>query len=70
MSKRDDLPSDNPDDDRNKLKMTEADLTPAPAAPFERWLDGKLKSVYGSVLEEPIPQDLINLLREKLDKAN
>jgi hypothetical protein len=45
---------------------------PSPAAPgrepFERWLDTKLKNVYGSVLAEPIPDDLINLLREKLDK--
>jgi hypothetical protein len=36
-------------------------------APFERWLDRKLKTVYGSVLQEPIPQDLIDLLRQKLD---
>ncbi len=36
--------------------------------PFERWLDNKLKNVYGSVLAEPIPDDLINLLRDKLDQ--
>ncbi len=39
------------------------------AAPFERWLDKKLKSAYGSVLDEPVPQDLIDLLRKKLDKG-
>ncbi len=39
-------------------------------APFERWLDNKLKTVYGAVLEEEIPDDLINLLREKLDKKD
>ncbi len=39
----------------------------ADAAPFERWLDRKLKSVYGSVLEEPIPQDILDLLKRRLD---
>ncbi len=38
------------------------------SAPFERWLDRKLKTVYGSVLEEAIPQDIIDLLRQKLDR--
>ena len=37
------------------------------AVPFERWLDKKLKTAYGSVLEEPIPEDLIRLLQQKLD---
>jgi hypothetical protein len=36
-------------------------------APFERWLDRKLKSAYSSVLEEPIPQDILDLLKKKLD---
>ena len=37
-------------------------------APFERWLDKKLRTVYGSVLEEAIPQDIIDLLRQRLDE--
>ena len=36
--------------------------------PFEQWLDSKLRTVYGSVLDEAIPDDLINLLKERLDK--
>ncbi len=42
-------------------------VQPDDLAPFERWLDRKLKSVYGSVLEEPIPQDILDLLRQRLD---
>ena len=42
-------------------------LANSEAAPFERWLDRKLKSVYGSVLEEPIPQDILDLLKRRLD---
>ena len=57
------------DDMSDKRSITEAnDAQPSDSsAPFERWLDKKLKSAYGSVLEEPIPQDLIKLLRQKLD---
>ena len=71
MSKRDLSPSDNPRNDspRSDMSEPESEAIP-PAAPFERWLDTKLKSVYGAVLEEPVPQDLINLLREKLDKKD
>ena len=41
---------------------------PPLATPFDRWLDTRLRNVYGSVLEEPVPQDILNLLRQKLDK--
>ncbi len=33
---------------------------------FDSWLENKLKSAYSSVLEEPIPEDLIELLARKL----
>jgi hypothetical protein len=49
-------------DNRNDGTHPDGDV-----APFERWLDKKLKNAYGSVLEEPIPQDIIDLLRKKLD---
>jgi hypothetical protein len=35
-------------------------------AVFDSWLENKLKSAYSSVLEEPIPEDLIRLLTQKL----
>jgi hypothetical protein len=48
--------------------------TPKPAtkkptendALFDTWLENKLKTAYSSVLEEPIPEDLIRLLTQKL----
>ncbi len=33
---------------------------------FNNWLETKLRSAYSSVLDEPIPEDLINLLHQKL----
>lgn len=37
------------------------------ADPFGLWLDGKLKKAYGSVVEEPIPDELLKLLQQALD---
>lgn len=33
---------------------------------FDRWLEDKLRNSYSSVLEEPIPDDLLRLLEQKL----
>jgi hypothetical protein len=33
---------------------------------FDSWLETKLRSAYSSVLDEPIPDDLIQLLHQKL----
>jgi hypothetical protein len=33
---------------------------------FDSWLETKLRSAYSSVLDEPIPEDLIQLLHQKL----
>ena len=35
-------------------------------AKFDNWLEDKLRNAYSSVLDEPIPEDLIRLLSEKL----
>ncbi len=35
-------------------------------AGFDSWLETKLRSAYSSVLDEPIPEDLIQLLHQKL----
>ena len=35
-------------------------------ATLDTWLDAKLRNAYSSVLEEPIPDDLIQLLHQKL----
>jgi hypothetical protein len=56
------MPQGAPADKQSDVQSGNGDM-----APFERWLDRKLKTVYGSVLEEPIPQDLLDLLKSKLD---
>ena len=33
---------------------------------FDSWLETRLRSAYSSVLDEPIPDDLIQLLHQKL----
>ncbi len=33
---------------------------------FDSWLENKLKTAYSSVLDEPIPDDLIRLISQKL----
>ena len=29
---------------------------------FDRWMDGRLKSIYDSVLQEPLPEEIMKLL--------
>jgi hypothetical protein len=36
------------------------------AAGFDSWLESKLRTAYSSVLDEPIPEDLIQLISQKL----
>lgn len=33
---------------------------------FDSWLETKLRTAYSSVLDEPIPDDLIQLISQKL----
>jgi hypothetical protein len=33
---------------------------------FDSWLENKLRTAYSSVLDEPIPEDLIQLISQKL----
>jgi hypothetical protein len=35
-------------------------------AGFDSWLENKLRTAYSSVLDEPIPEDLIQLIAQKL----
>ena len=46
---------------RNQKKVSAANATG-----FDSWLETKLRNAYSSVLDEPIPEDLIRLLSEKL----
>ncbi|HLG90031.1 MAG TPA: NepR family anti-sigma factor [Alphaproteobacteria bacterium] len=33
---------------------------------FDHWLEDKLRNAYSSVLEEPIPDELLKLLQQRL----
>ena len=35
---------------------------------FNEWLETRLRNAYSSVLEEPVPEDLIRLINDKLKK--
>jgi hypothetical protein len=35
-------------------------------AGFDSWLENKLRTAYSSVLDEPIPDDLIELIAQRL----
>ncbi|MDB5393835.1 MAG: hypothetical protein JWM91_1341 [Rhodospirillales bacterium] len=41
-------------------------LSDGAVAGFDSWLENKLRTAYSSVLDEPIPEDLIQLLSQKL----
>lgn len=49
-------------------KSEKSKKSAAPGDRFDNWLDGKLKDAYGSVLEEPIPDDIMKLLEQELVK--
>ena len=34
---------------------------------FEPWLDGRLKSMYDAVLNEPLPDEILKLLKDMRD---
>ncbi len=48
-------------DPRGQKKPDEANV-----AGFDSWLETKLRTAYSSVLDEPIPDDLIQLIAQKL----
>jgi hypothetical protein len=52
----------------DKSEKRQRAKSPAPGDRFEIWLDGKLKTAYGSVLDEPIPDDIMKLLEQELVK--
>jgi hypothetical protein len=49
-----------------KAPRQKAARSGGPSAGFDSWLETKLRSAYSSVLDEPIPEDLIQLLHQKL----
>ncbi len=56
---------------RKESRVTRAARTSPPAgAPadtaFDYWLENTMKNAYSLVLDEPIPEDLIRLISQKL----
>jgi hypothetical protein len=42
-------------------KQPTAEADPA----FDTWLDVRLKTMYGSILNEPVPEDMVKLLQQR-----
>jgi len=51
---------------RRKMPGSSKNAVNGDATGFDVWLETKLRSAYNSVLDEPIPDDLIQLISEKL----
>ncbi len=52
--------------EKKKSQQGKKGLKPGADPAFDNWLDNKLRNAYSSVLDEPIPEDLIKLLHQKL----
>jgi hypothetical protein len=50
---------------RKELR-SDSKSTSGGVAGFDSWLESKLRTAYSSVLDEPIPDDLIELISQKL----
>jgi hypothetical protein len=50
----------------NKKKATAPASSADPA--FDRWLEQGLQQIYGAVLTEPVPDELVQLIRDHKDK--
>jgi hypothetical protein len=55
-----------PTDEGDAAMRPKSDHPKADEDVFDRWLADKLRNAYSSVLEEPIPDDLLRLLQQKL----
>jgi Anti-sigma factor NepR len=55
--------------DRSNVRKRKPAVKDEPAGEadpaFDSWLDVRLKSMYGSVLNEPVPDDMIKLLQQR-----
>jgi hypothetical protein len=41
-----------------------SDTTADPPATFDDWLDGRLRTLYQTVVNEPLPPEILDLLKE------
>lgn len=46
------------------MSETPADSSAEPPASFDDWLDGRLRTLYQTVVNEPLPDEILDLLNE------
>lgn len=55
-----------PDTSNDKAKqndMPQSTATAEASTPTDNWWDGQLKALYQSVIEEPLPEDMLKLVQ-------
>lgn len=55
--------------DAAKKDMTPTNQTGDRPTPIDNWWDGQLKALYQSVLEEPLPDDMMKLVQAPKHKT-
>lgn len=50
------------------IARDDADSAAEPPASFDDWLDGRLRTLYQTVVSEPLPDEILALLKE-VDKS-
>ena len=49
------------------MSQPPSDTTADPPATFDDWLDGRLRTLYQTVVNEPLPPEILDLLKEVED---
>ncbi len=55
--------------DAAKNKMSQNNQTDDQPTPTDNWWDGQLKALYQSVLDEPLPDDMMKLVQKPKTKT-
>lgn len=74
MNSSDDKAGDRPKPATPKKDATQQDMTPDHqtgdrSTPTDNWWDGQLKALYQSVLDEPLPDDMMKLVQAPKHKT-
>ena len=54
--------------DAAKKQMDSDTSADGPSTPTDNWWDGQLKALYQSVLDEPLPDDMMKLVKKPDEK--
>ena len=58
-----------PRKDAAQKKMYQSDSAGDQPTPTDKWWDGQLKALYQSVLDEPLPDDMMKLVQTPKNKT-